>query len=506
MDSASQVVAGMLSNDVVLIDEIDRSVKEEHFVDPTLRSLFRSAIYYRRQADGVLPSAAIDALTGDLDAGTAALFRETYESLRDAGVTSDIARFAAHTLRREHEKRLTQIALRESSDILVGSITEEGPNGRPGRTWSGPADAREWAAARIQEINTESQLEEAPAADVMQEGRDVLTDYVRARDEDTSGRPLFGLPTLDEKIGGLGKGLAMIAAPSGFGKSQLCVGLSYHASQLQGRSVFFATSETVRSMVRSRLVARHSLHEKFADFRDEFNLPKGLDSALIDRGKLPETVMPYLVAVAKDWGADGSINSDGACYVSQMPYGMTMLSLKAQIEAYSRIRVPDLVVIDYLALMSSGRHTLSSREELATLVKEAAHFSVDFRKGRGVATVSPWQLNRESQKEWTRTGDLDPNGLADTSEAVNSAYIVIAMSPDGERESQTARIKMNILKHRGGEVVMGDRAIPVLVDYSTSYFTEAVGAPGVTGADPFAAEGGNFGADQAYLLGAGAQF
>ncbi len=473
-DSASQVISGLLTNDIFLIDDISRLTREEHFTDPTLRALYRSILSYRSVGQGVLPTEAIDAIMQGADAGTAALLRETYDALRGTPAAPDVARYAAHTLRGEYEKRLTQIALREASDILAGSITDE----LDGRTWSGPGDAREWAALRIGEINSEVVVSEAPAADVLREGREILEDFLRAKSEDKARRPRVGVPAIDNLIGGLGKGLIMIAAPSGFGKTQFCVNLAYHASQNQGLHVYFATSETVRVTVRARMVARHSMHEKFADLREAHNLPHGLDSQEIDRGTLPDEHVPFLARVAVDWGAQGTSSSEGTSFVAQMPHGQTMAGLQAQIESRSRVVRPDLVVIDYIALMSSARHFSSSRESLATVVKEAAHFSVDFNKGAGVACVSPWQLNRESQKQMVTTGQLDTSGLAETSEATNSSHLVCALSPDGTRDGRFAGLKFNILKNRDGQVLIGENGIPLTVDYATSLFEQRVGAAG----------------------------
>lgn len=836
-DAASQVISGLLTNGIDLIDDVSRRTREEHFTDPVLRSLFRTVLSYRSISGGVLPPEAIEAVTDGADAGTAAHIRETYAALRAAPLASDVARYAAHKLAGEHEKRLTQIALQESSAIATGSITEEST----GRVWSGPTDAREWAAQRIGEINTEVAVSDAPAADVLREGQSMLEDFLRARAEDKARRPRTGIDAFDELVGGLGKGLIMVAAPSGFGKAmtldslvltptgfrrmgdlcigdplvdprgaasrvigiypqgerdvyrvtfsdgttceadgdhlwettywskphlrteiikttellrrkstavpymevapdlgsaelpldpyvlgallgdgylmkgtpqftcadlgiieeierhlpagasvhrvnsarpsnasnylingvtkivdalgirsgcerkavpqryknataavrlavlqglfdtdgsvvagggaafdsvsrqlrddvvwlarslgfrvsdngpegtahkyfnvqhqewreslprfrayvsaqrpdlpvlfrlprkaeravrsfsgkrirnartvssvefvrrapvqciavsapshlyvtddfivthntQWCVNLAYHASQNQGLHVYFATSETVRSTVRARLVARHSRHEKFGDLREQFHLPHGLDSQKIDRGTLEESTIPFLARVAVDWGAQGSTSSDGTCYVAQMPHGQTMSGLHAEINARARVVIPDLVVIDYIALMSSMKRHASTREELSAIVKEAAHFSVDFRKGEGVPTVSPWQLNRESQKEMTRTGQLDTSGLAETAEAVNSAHLVVALAPDGARDGRHAGMKINVLKNRDGQVLLGEQGIPITVDYATSYFAQRVGA----GTDPFGAEAnGGFSDEQVLQL------
>lgn len=473
-ESSYELLSGLLSNGVDLIDEVQRSVTEEHFTDPTLRTIYRLLLSYRSIAQGVLTRDGLDQYLQSSEAGTAAQTREMFDTLIDSSVSPDMTRLHMRQVRAARERSLTTRAMNEASDILTGSVTEEADRyGRPGRTWSGPADAREWLAARIAEINTENDISEAPAADVLTEGRQVLLDYQRARDEDRSRRPRTGIDGLDALSGGIGKGeLVMIAAPSGYGKTQLCVSMAYHASQMQGLHVYFATSETVRTTVRSRLIARHSMHEKFEDMRNALQLPRGLDSKKITRGQLDPDHEPFLLAVARDYGATGEASSPGSCWVSQMPHGQTIPGLRAQIEQRARTAHPDLVIVDYLALMSATDRFQSSRESLSSVVKGAAHFAVDFAKGDGVPVVSPWQLNRESQREMVRTGEIDQNGLAETAEAVNSADQVWVLTPDGERDGREGNLKLNVVKSREGEVRLGDNGFPLKIDYATSLFED----------------------------------
>lgn len=488
-DPALRVLSGLLSCGVDLIDEISRTIAEHHFTDLTLRSVYRAVLTYRSVAGGVLsPQGVADIISG-ADAGTAALFTETYEALKLAPETIEGTRWAARELADVRVRWLTQTALRDASEIMNGKVTEE-PDalGRPGRTWEGPADAREWMALRLAEIATETAVSDAPAADVMAEGRQVLLDYVAARDEDKSRRPKFGIETLDEITGGLGKGeLIMVAAPSGFGKTQLCVSLAYHSAIEQGLNIYFATSETVRTTVRARLLARHSRSPYFEDIRNELDAPKGLDSKAIDRGTLPRAHERFLKEVVTDFARRSKASEQGSLWVAQMPHGQTMPVLASQMEARARARKPDLVIVDYLALMSGTKRFASKREELSSIIIDAAHLVVDFGRGDGIPMVSPWQLNRESQKDMVRTGEMDQNGLAETAEAVNSADLVLALSPDGDRTEREAPLKLNLLKNREGQVLIGSNAVPMLVDYATSFFDQRTGAPG--GADPFDVSG-----------------
>ena len=59
---------------------------------------------------------------------------------------------------------------------------------------------------------------------------------------------------------------------------------AWHAAFVQGRNVFFATSETVRAQVMRRMLARHSK-------LPQFEFPEGLDTTKIKNGTLTASVL-----------------------------------------------------------------------------------------------------------------------------------------------------------------------------------------------------------------------
>jgi replicative DNA helicase len=457
----------MFTNDVTLVDEVSRLISEAHFIDPTLRSLFRGALAFRSIADGVLTSTAVSDLVSGSDAGTAALVVETFEALVASPATAADARWAVSRLRADREHWLTQTALADATEILSGSVADD----KADRVWAGPADAREWAAARIAEIATETSIDSSPAGDVSKEAQDVIAAYVAARDEDRSRRPRFGLGVLDEVTGGLGPGeLVVVGAPSGLGKSHTCVHLAYEAAVRQGLSVYFATSETVRSVVRSRIIAHHSRHENFTEERESLGLAFGLDSSLISRGGLDQSHMPFFARVVSDFSA-----VSGSLWLAQVPHGQTVSVLSAQVDARARARSVDLVIVDYFALFSGGKRFPSRREELSEIILAGKHFAVDHAKGRGVPVVTPWQFNRQAKEEMLRSGSLELDGLAETAEIVNTPDMVLALAPDGAREGRFANLKLGVLKNRSGTVLKDGDEIGLRVDYATSHFAQRMG-------------------------------
>lgn len=471
-DPAKVVLSALFTNDVSLIDELSRLLSEHHFVDPALRSLYRATLTYRSVSGGLLTAAAVESMVSDTDAGTAAVVKEHFAALSAAQVDAPEARWAAQQLRMAREKWLTTQLLRDATEILTGSVTEEDS----GRVWAGSADAREWLQLRLAEIVAETQVDDSPAGDVRVEVRDVLSNYISAKKEDRTRRPLMNVPKMDDITGGFGPGeMVVVAAPSGVGKSHTCVSVAYHAAAIQGLHVYFATSETVRNTVRWRLIAHHSMAPKFAELREHVKLPGGLDSNLLKRGQLEnQDHVEYMTLVVRDFA-----RLDGSLWLAQMPHGQTIPILEAQMQRRSRARMIDLVVVDYLALMSSGsRNYASTREEYVSLIKGAKHLAIDYNHGNGVPLVTPWQLNRQSQEEMERTGEVNLRGLAETAEIVNTPDIVMSLSPDGSREGRAANLRLGLLKYRDGNVLLGGDAIPVRMDYATSSLTARVSASG----------------------------
>jgi replicative DNA helicase len=470
-DPSKVVLTALFTHDMQLIDEISRSLTENHFVDPILRSLFRGVLTYRSVANGLLTASAVEDLVSGVDAGTAAVVRETYAALVAESASTSDARWAARQLRANREQWLTTTLLRDATEILNGSVTEEDG----GRVWSGAADAREWASYRIAEVTAEIAVDDSPAGDIRKEAKDVMVVYRSAKSEDRSRRPLVGVDKLDAITGGFGPGeMIVVAAPSGVGKSHTCVHMAYHAAAAQGLHVYFATSETVRNTVRWRLVAHHSRATKFKELREHLSIPNGLDSNLLKRGELPAEHVEFMALVVQDLA-----RLDGSLWLAQMPHGHTVAALDAQLRQRSRARKIDVLYIDYVALMSGdSRRVNSTREELVGLIKGCKHLAIDYDKGNGLPLVTPWQINRAAQEEMDRTGEVILRGLADTSEIVNTPDMVLALSPDGTRDGRYANLRLGVLKNRDGNVLLGGDAIPVRMDYATSYLSSRVSSDG----------------------------
>lgn len=257
--------------------------------------------------------------------------------------------------------------------------------------------------------------------------------------------------------------------------SQTLVHLAHHAVTQQGLNVFFATSETVRSVVRNRMVARHSRSPQMEGARTLAEAPEGLDSGAIKRGLLPVPQLQLLRSTVLDM-----CESDcgyGALHLAQVPYGSTMASVAALAASVDRQFPIDIIIIDYLALLNSDRRYSESRNELSRVVVEAKRVATTFRRGHGIPVVSPWQISRAAQEELARSGTVELRGLAETAEIERSADLVIFTLPDGARERHRYQnIRLLIGKQRDGQIRTGDDSLSLRMDYATCMLSDRAGA------------------------------
>jgi replicative DNA helicase len=207
----------------------------------------------------------------------------------------------------------------------------------------------------------------------------------------------------------------------------------------QGKNVFFVTSETTRAMTRRRIVARHSLEQKFG-----YN--QGLNSNDLKNGTLTPAAKNKLIEVATDLDANETY---GQLYIAQVPRGATLATVEARLVRYAQQQPLDLVVIDYLALLKPDRRRDSAVTEFSDLLRDTKVLAATFDSGRGVPIISPWAMNRDRFTQAKKDGYYTLASLADTSEAEKSPDLLLALLGSDEGAS---KVRAQFLKNRDGEV------------------------------------------------------
>ncbi len=463
-DHAEKLLAAIIPDRRDLLDRALRHLTTEHFTDPVHRNLFILLERYAEVTGAVITRDAVEdhLRRSRSDAGKIAQYIEVYDLL--VALPSDEAdfRWSLNQLRDLAADRSTREALTRGMEILTRGVDTD-----KGDTLRGHLEARTAVLQSFAEIDRNLSMMEAPEGDMRAEGDDILADYALAEANNLHGRASgipFGIPALDDKLGGVRPGeLALVAGYTSEGKTSLVVQLAWNAA-VSGHNVVVLTTETLRSQVRRRIIARHSCVEAF-DIRSGATI--GLNSKLIKDGTLSERQKAQLSAVVADFTRNPGY---GSCYIVQVPRQASISYIEAKLVRIQRQLDIELVIMDYLALLKPDRKRQSDREELGNILKEAKQLATTFNDGAGVPFVSPWQVNRTNREIAERTGAYTPQALSETAEASNSPDVIVTLLAPLDNDKRICPLRMQILKARDAEKANN---IEISVDYATSRFFTA---------------------------------
>lgn len=386
------------------------------------------------------------------------LYEEIFDELHELTVQEDEFRYAVDAIKDVRSEQLTGEAIVEAMEVL-----QSGKQVKK-QFLKGHKDARDIIYDKFMHIDRLGQ-QAAPEGDIRAEAADMRAEYAARKSGKLSAGIPIGLDVIDNTTLGFQNGeLIFIAAYTGEGKTTLCSQIAWYASVILGKNVFFATSETIRSQVRRKILSRHSR-------QPQFELPEGLNSQEIKSAKL----IPEQEAVYDRVIEDMTTNPQyGKLHIAQVPRGATLGYIEARISRQEQNAPVDLVIVDYLALIKPEHHRQSKREELNDLIQDAKVMAATHADGRGVPLISPWAMSQSAWREAVKSGEYSLANLADTSEAEKSADVILSLLrfPDTPRE-----LKLQFLKSR-------DSATPppaiLDIDYRTSYVSVRVGASQVS--------------------------
>lgn len=251
------------------------------------------------------------------------------------------------------------------------------------------------------------------------------------RDADESVRPVStGIGDLDRVITGLNRSdLIILAARPGMGKTSFALNIARNVACQSKKTVAFFSLEMSREQLASRLLSSEAL----------------VSGTKLRTGKLDNS----------DWGrlipaSDVLKNAD--LYLDDTST-ITITEMKARLR---RLKQVDLVVIDYLQLMASGRRIDNRVQEISAITRNLKIMA----KELNVPIITLSQLSRASEQ---RTGDHRPqlSDLRDSGSIEQDADIVLFLYREGyyDRENgdnPTPQADMNsgeciVAKNRHGE-------------------------------------------------------
>jgi replicative DNA helicase len=249
-----------------------------------------------------------------------------------------------------------------------------------------------------------------------QAAKRALDDVVQAYAGQKSPGLKTGLKDLDKAIGGLQKKtMIVLAARPSIGKS--CVGAEIAQRVAEsGHSVMFANLEMSVEEMGQRFLSRLS-GVPSQMFRDPDDLTNELIQRLYDSQKRIESVPLYL------WGKSGE----------------SMVQLRAAAKRYQAKHGLDLLVVDYMGLLSGPEKTIYER--VTAVSKQLKRLAQEL----DVPVIVLCQLNRESEKGNRRPTLADLRDSGQIEQDADQIWLLIR-----ERDSESAIL--NIAKFRNGSI------------------------------------------------------
>lgn len=211
-----------------------------------------------------------------------------------------------------------------------------------------------------------------------------------------------GIPTgireLDDTITGLNKSdLVILAARPGMGKTSFALNIARHAAVTCGKKIAFFSLEMSKEQLASRLLATEAL----------------VGGTKLRTGKLDEGEWMRLIEA-------GDVLSKAQLYFDDSS-GITVPEMKAKVR---RLKDVDLIVVDYLQLMSSPKHIDNRVQEISEITRNLKIMAKELE----VPVLTLSQLARASEKRTEHRPVL--SDLRDSGSIEQDADIVLFLYRD----------------------------------------------------------------------------
>ena len=256
------------------------------------------------------------------------------------------------------------------------------------------------------------------------------------------GGEMTGVPTgfagLDELTHGLHPGqLVIVAARPAVGKSTLALDFARTAAITHRKPVVFFSLEMSKAEIAMRMLSAESK----------------IYMQTLRKGSLSDNDWARLAAVR------GEIN-DAPLYIDDSP-NMTLAEIRAKCRRLATQVGLQMVVIDYLQLMSSGKKVESRQQE----VSEFSRALKLLAKELGVPVIAISQLNRNSEKSDNKRPEISQ--LRESGSLEQDADVIILLHREAMYQKDHARAgEADIIlgKQRNGPI--GDIVVNFLGQYS----------------------------------------
>jgi replicative DNA helicase len=242
------------------------------------------------------------------------------------------------------------------------------------------------------------------------------------------GGEMVGVPTgfqkLDEMTHGLHPGqLIILAARPAVGKSTLALDIARNASIKHNKPVIFFSLEMGRAEIAMRLLSAESR----------------IYLQSMRKGNLSDNDWSRIASVR------GEINS-APLYIDDSP-NMTLVEIRAKCRRLAKRVGLEMIVIDYIQLMTSGKKVESRQQE----VSEFSRALKLLAKELGVPVIAISQLNRNSERSENKKPEL--SHLRESGSLEQDADVVVLLHRDDiakKEEERDGLAELIVAKQRNG--------------------------------------------------------
>lgn len=227
------------------------------------------------------------------------------------------------------------------------------------------------------------------------------------KDSDDSLKPIpTGIGDLDRMITGLNRSdLILLAARPGMGKTSFALNIARHAACTCKKTVAFFSLEMSKEQLVSRLLSTEAL----------------VSGTKLRTGKLNKEEWSRLIPAS-------DILRKTELYLDDSP-GITITEMKSRLR---RLKNLDLVIIDYLQLMASGRRIDNRVQEISEITRNLKILA----KEMNVPVITLSQLSRASEQRTDHRPQL--SDLRDSGSIEQDADIVLFLYREGYYSDKSA--------------------------------------------------------------------
>ena len=240
---------------------------------------------------------------------------------------------------------------------------------------------------------------------------------------DDSMKPIStGIGDLDRVITGLNRSdLILLAARPGMGKTSFALNIARNAACTSNKTVAFFSLEMSKEQLASRLLSTEAL----------------ISGTKLRTGKLNDEEWSRLIPAS-------DVLSKAELYLDDTP-GITITEMKSRLR---RLRNLDLVVIDYLQLMGSGRRIDNRVQEISEITRNLKILA----KEMNVPVITLSQLSRASEQRTDHRPQL--SDLRDSGSIEQDADIVLFLYREGYYSEKSAEQAAPTADMNSGECIV----------------------------------------------------